>query len=77
MLQISNHFYKTYKAIKPSDIVKNDKKIKRSYDPLQPFEELIEQIKDVVDFAATGNAADFPKQVVIIAYNLNFQTSFF
>jgi len=51
--------------------------MKRSYDLAQSFKVLIHQNKDAVDFASIGNAAYFSKQIVIITYNLIFQTGFF
>lgn len=51
--------------------------MKWPYNPAQPFKVRIDQIEDEVDFATIGNAAHTPKQVVIIAYNLIFQTGLF
>jgi len=76
-LQILNYLCVTYRSIKPSDIVKNDEKMKRSYDPFQPFKVIINQIEDEVDFAIMWNTSYSLEQVVIITYNLIFQTGLF
>ena len=55
----------------------NDTKMKRRYDPTQPFEDLIDQIEEGVDFASAGKQPYSPKQIINIAYSLVFDTALF
>ena len=54
-LQMLTHLYKSYARISQFDLKENDKRFKQQWDPNQPFEVLIEQIEDAIDYAAAGN----------------------
>jgi hypothetical protein len=71
------HLYKSYAKITPSDLEKNDARLKESYDPNQPPEFLIQHVQDAVDYAAHANCPYSPEQVVTVAYNLVSQTGCF
>jgi len=56
------------------DLRKNEKKMNVPYDPNEPFEVLIDQFEDAIDFAAAVDSPFTPKQIVTSAYNLAFDT---
>ena len=47
------------------------------WDPNQPFEFLVQQVQDAVDYAAHANTPYTAKQIVNIAYTLVFNTGVF
>lgn len=76
-LDLLTHLFFTYGRITPSDLEENDKKFKKQWDTNQPFEALIDQVEDAVDFAAAGQAPYSPAQIVANAYNLVFNTGMY
>jgi regulator of replication initiation timing len=76
-LAILTHLYTTYGNINPTDLIENDSRMKKSYDPSQPIETLFDQYEDAIDFAAAANAAYTPAQIIAYAYNTVFQTGLF
>jgi hypothetical protein len=76
-LQILSHLYTTYGNISPTDLIENDERMKKPYDPSQPIECLFDQFEDAVDLAAAANAAYTPAQIVAYPYNTVFQTGLF
>jgi hypothetical protein len=46
--------------------------MKNNYDPNQPIEAFIDQIKDVIALADAANTPYTPEQIVAISYNLLF-----
>jgi hypothetical protein len=66
-----------YGRITPNDLDENDKRFKKQWDANQPFEALVEQIDDAMDFASAGQAPYTPAQIVSNAYNLVFNTGLY
>ena len=60
-LQILTYLYNTYGKISATDLMNNDTKMKQSYDPTQPFEDLIDQIEEGVDYASAENQPYTPE----------------
>ena len=54
-LQMLTHLYNSYTRIFQFDLEENDKRLKQQWDLNQPFEFLIGQIEDKIDYAAAGN----------------------
>jgi hypothetical protein len=52
-------------------------RFRAKWDPNQPFEMLVEQIEDAIDFATAGQTPYTDKQVVDNAYTLVFSTGLF
>ena len=73
-LQIITHLYDTYARITANDLKENDKNLHLAYDSTSPFENLIDQIENAVDFASSGKSPYAPKQIVTAAYNLTHET---
>jgi hypothetical protein len=71
------HLYKSYGRLSADDVVENDKSMKEPYDPNQPIEAFIAQIEDAIALADAADAAYTQAQIVLIAYNLIFQTGMF
>lgn len=69
-LQILRHLYNNCAKVTPYDLEQNDKQMKTQWDPNEPFETLIDQSMDGMEFSAAGNNAYTPQQVVTISYNL-------
>ena len=61
ILQMLTHLYKSYAKITPSDLEKNDARLKESYDPNQPPEFLIQQVQDAVDYVSHANCPYSPE----------------
>ena len=55
----------------------NDKRLRAPYDSNQPFETLIDQIENAVDYASAGDMPYTPSQVIGISFQLVFQTGLF
>jgi len=73
-LQIITHLYDTYARITANDLKENDKNLHLAYDSTAPFENLVDQIENAVDFASAGKSPYTPKQIVTAAYNLTHET---
>ena len=71
------HLYSTYANIFASTLQDNDKRLRAPYDSNQPFETLIDKVKNAVDYASAGDTPYNPAQVVGIAFQLVFQTGIF
>jgi hypothetical protein len=72
-----SHLFRTYGRIKPSDLEANDKRFKQAYDPNMPFETLIQQVDDAVEYAAHGENPYSQNQIITNAYNIIFNTGMF
>ena len=77
VLELLTHLYDTYAKISPSDLIKNNQKMTAPWDPNQPFEYLVRQIQDAVDYAAHANTPYTAEQIVNTAYTLVFSTGVF
>ena len=75
--QLLDHLYKTYAKITDTDLKNNDRKMNEPYDPNMPFEFLIEQIQNAIDFAAHTGTPYTQNQIQATAYNLVFNTGMF
>jgi hypothetical protein len=71
------HLCTTYGRLSADDVVQNDKTMKEPYDPNQPIEAFIAQIEDAIALANAADAAYAQAQIILIAYNLIFQTGMF
>ena len=69
--------YNTYTKILPSDLIHNIQKMATAWDPNQPFEFLVRQIQDAVDYAAHAINPYTVEQIVNTAYTLVFNTGVF
>jgi hypothetical protein len=76
-LTILNHLFNTYGKITPHDLELNNTRFRTKWDPNQPFEMLVEQIEDAIDFATSGLSPYTDKQIVDNAYTLVFGTGMF
>ena len=75
--QLIKYLYDTCARINEQDLKKNNKCLKESYDLNQPFEVLIDQVEDAVDYVSVGNVPYTAKQIVNVAYNLIFETGIY
>ena len=71
------HIYSTYANIFASALQDNGKRLCAPYNRNKPFENLIYQVENAVDYASTGDTPYTPAQVVGIAFQLVFQTGLF
>ena len=76
-LALLDHLYATYANISASDLQDNNKRLRDPYDRNQPFQNLIGQVENAVDYASAGDTPYTPAQVVGIAFQLMFQTGIF
>ena len=77
ILQMLDHLYDVYAKILPDDLVKNTENMSAPWDPNQPFEYLIRQIQNGIDFAAHGQTPLTNKQIVNMAYTVVASTGLF
>ena len=73
-LQLITHLYDTYGRITPNALKENDQRLHQAYDPTMPFEILVDQVEDAVEFASAGKSLYTLKQIVTAAYNLIHET---
>ena len=69
--------HNSYARISQFDLKENEKRFKKQWDPNQPFEVLIDQIKDAIDYAAAKNTPYPKKQIMNMAYNIVYRTGLF
>ena len=55
-----DHLYSTYANISASALQDNDKRLRAPYDRNQPFETLINQVENAVDYASAGDTPYTP-----------------
>ena len=67
----------TYGLITPLDLKKNNDQLNEQWDPNTPFEHLIDQIEEAVDYADAGNQPYTQDQVLNAAYTIIFNTGMF
>ena len=72
-----DHLYSTYTNISASTLQDNGNRLCALYDSNQPFETLIDQVENAVDYASAGDTPYTPAQVAGIAFQLVFQTGLF
>ena len=72
-----NHLYAAYGKMTPQDLQQLDEDMKRPYNPTLPIENLFDQIEIAKDLAQAANAPYAEAQLLNIACNLVFQSSFF
>ena len=72
-----DHFYSSYANISASTLQDNNKRLSAPYNSNQPFETLIGQVENVVDYASAGDTPYTPPQVIGIVLQLVFHTSLF
>lgn len=75
--ELLEYLYTNYAKITMGDLQENKKKMNKPYDPNKPFEVLIDQIEDAIEFAAAAKCPFTSKQIVTTAYNLVFDTGLF
>ena len=59
----------THARITANALKENDKNFHLAYDSTSPFENLIDQMENAVDFTSTGKSPYTPKHVVTAACN--------
>ena len=74
LIQYLNQAYVNITSTQASD---NDKKLTAPYDSNQPIDALYEQIDNAVAFAEAADNAYTGKQIVVIAYEIIFQTGIY
>ena len=62
--EIIQYLYDTYASISVQDLNDNDERLKTPYDLNMPFETLVDQVENAVDFAAAGKAPYSTIQIV-------------
>jgi len=68
------HLYTNYGIITPAELDDNDARMRETFDPSKPIEELYEQIEDATDFADAAGAPYNAAQVLSRAYVLIHKT---
>ena len=71
------HLYNSSARISQFDLEENNKRFKQQWDLNQPFEVLIDQIEDAIDYAAAGNTPYSKEQITNMAYNIVYRTGIF
>ena len=60
-----DHLYSKYANISASALQDNGKRLRAPYDSNQPFDTLIDQVENAVDYASAGETTYTPAQVVV------------
>jgi hypothetical protein len=74
VLDLLTHLFTNYGRVTPHDLQLNDQRMRTPYNVDQPIEVLIAQIDEAVEYAAAGQQAYSPEQMVNLAYSLIFAT---
>ena len=75
--ELLDHLYYKYGNLSASELQDNNKRLHAPYNINQPFETLIDQVENAVDYASAGDTPYYPAQVVGIAFQLALQTGLF
>ena len=67
----------TYGLISPIDLKRNNDQLNEAWEPNTPFEQLIDQVEEAVDYADAGGQPYTTGQVINAAYTLVFNTGMF
>jgi len=67
----------SYGSITALDLGSNDDKMKLPWDPNSPFETVIGQVEDAVEYAEDGNEPITPQQIVNKAYTIVYNTGMY
>lgn len=67
----------TYGELQPQDLLRNQQKINEPWDPNMPFETMIDQIEECMEFAESGNQPFTSQQILNTAYTLVYNTGLF
>jgi hypothetical protein len=76
-LQLLQHLLRVHGRITAHDLEENFIRFKKPWDPNSPYDTLIEQIDDAVDFANAGGSPISAQQQINTAYTLVFNTGVF
>jgi hypothetical protein len=76
-LALIQHLLRVHGRITAHDLEENFTRFKKPWDPNAPFETLIEQMDDAVDFANAGGIPISAPQLINTAYTLLFNTGAF
>jgi hypothetical protein len=71
------HLFNNYGQLHPIDLIANANTMRTAWDPTAPVENLIAQIDDAIEFAASGNKGFTPEQILSNAYALVFDTDLY
>jgi hypothetical protein len=74
IIDVYQYLFRTYGQIGPDEILANQQKLTRPVDPQLPMAILFKQIEDCQKFAAAGQVAITPQQVLKAAETLILQT---
>ena len=75
--EIFNHLFTNYGNISPQDIVNNQERMMKAWNPEMPLENLIDQIEDCQEFAESAGQPYTAAQILNSAYNLVFKTGLY
>ena len=71
------YLFDTYGDITPQQLQEDHKRFTTAWDPSTPFETVIKQIEDSVEYTAQGSAPISEPQIINNGYNLVFQTGLY
>ena len=71
-LNLLDHLFTNYAVIHPTELSNNDNNMKKPWNPADPFEVIIDQIDQGVEFASDGNAPLSAISILNTAYALVF-----
>jgi regulator of replication initiation timing len=71
------HLFDNYGQVHPIDLDDNTNKMRQAWDPTHPFETVIDQIDNAVDFAESGQQPFTAPQILSVAYTLVFNTGLY
>jgi hypothetical protein len=74
IIDVFQYLFRTYGQIGPDEILANQQRLTKPVDPQQPMAILFKQIEDCQKFAAAGQVAITPQQVLKAAETLILQT---
>ena len=76
-LQMIAHLYNSYGIITALDIVENEKRMDKPYDPSEAIEIYFDQVEDAVEFAEAGHSPFTTTQIVTKAFIQMFATGLY
>lgn len=75
--ELLQHLFTAYGRITAQDLVKNNERFCKEWDPTTPFESVINQIDEAIDYADDGGAPYTPDQIINNVFNIVFKTGMY
>ena len=77
MRDIVTHLFTEYGQVENQDLVRNLSKLSKPWDANRPFQELVQQVQEIQEFANNGGRKIANEDIVDTIYTLLYNTGLF